>query len=39
MFINNSGPKYQEIAQGKKDSELVFDLITWNKIKASFDKK
>lgn len=36
MFINNSGSTYQLIAQGKKDTEEIFQSENWNKIKTNY---
>lgn len=37
MFINNSGSTYQQIAQGGKDSEEIFQSENWNKIKQEYE--
>lgn len=37
MFINNSGSTYQEIAQGSKESENIFQPDNWNKIKNKYE--
>ena len=38
MFINNSGSSYQQIAQGSKQSEIIFQQANWDKIKNEYGK-
>jgi len=37
MFINNSGSEYQQIAQGSKESEIIFQQPNWDKIKQEYE--